>query len=233
MILSAAFLISLGLSALKLLEIALSQKQQKSIQGWFETLALRLSYLDLSAWIAALNKTRVALALAAVTLICAYVFDAVLIGLLGGDVGPSMRYLLTRQWGIVVMQVALVLVLFPIELKWLVRSGKISSFLKKVGVIFSIYILFFLCSRMRHWDIYLEEYPRSRLLIIIPVVIPLSVCFYSAVYVLVIKLLQAGVFVCTRVIWRVVEYPKGAWTALLFIATALLGIAQSLMVGRH
>jgi len=233
MILSAAFLISLGLSALKLLEIALSQQQQKSIQGWFETLALRLSYLDLSTWIAALKKTRVAIALAALTLMCGFVANALLIVSAGGDVGLWVHYALTEQWGVLVMQAALVLVLFPIELKWLVRSGRISSFLKKVGLIFSIYILFYLCSRIWHWDILLWAYPRSRLLIIIPVVIPFSVCLYSAVYVLVIKLLQAGVFVCTRVIWRVVEYPKGAWTALLFIATAVLGIAQSLMVGRH
>lgn len=233
MILSAAFLISLGLSALKLLEIALSQKQQKSIQGWFETLALRLSYLDLSTWIAALKKTRVAIALAALTLMCGYVSTALWVASRGGDVGLWMRSLLTGHWGTLVMHDALVLVLFPIELKWLVRSGRISSFLKKVGLIFSIYILFYLCSRIWHWDILLWAYPRSRLLIIIPVVIPFSVCLYSAVYVLVIKLLQAGVFVCTRVIWRVVEYPKGAWTALLFIATAVLGIAQSMMVGRH
>ncbi len=233
MILSAAFVISFGLSALKLLEIGLSQRQQKAIQNWLETLALQLSYLDLSTWIRALKKTKVELALAGVTLLCGYVSNAFLIARAGGDFGAWAHAMVTDYLGIMVMQAVLVMALFPIELKWLAGLGTIPSFLKRVGLVFAVYILLFIGTRVWHWDIMRVSNPQIRLLIVIPVVIPFSVSLYSAAYVLLIKLLQGGLFIVTRILWRVVEYPKGAWTALLFIATAILGIAQTIVASRH
>ena len=225
MLIGVAFWISLALSGLKLLEILVSQERQRKVEGWLESITLRLSYVDLSTVYADLRKLKVQLGLGVVTLLLAN--TAFGIGLM--MMGLQFRQILLVFAGNVrffLVQIPLALILFPLVMMWLVRSERNSSFVKKVCLVYAVALAVLVVGVLSGHDIFLSGYPKIRPFVILPFTIPVSVCFYASVYVTAIKAAQVLVWLITKILWRIIEYPKGAWTGLLFLVTGVLGLGE-------
>jgi hypothetical protein len=166
-------------------------------------------------------------------MILAYAWTAVEIIAHGGSFGHFLGTMLRTHLGWMAFQIALILISFPLGMRWLFRSQEIASFAKKVGLILGTYVIIILISVFGDVDIFFDSYRKIRLFIFLPFIVPVSVCFYAALYVLAIKFTQGLLWFSTKLLWRVVEYPKGAWAAVLFLSTAVLGVAQALVVSRH
>jgi hypothetical protein len=229
MFLGTAFWISFVLSVLKGLEIVLSQSQQKKVQDSLETMALRLSYVTLSTLYEKLKQFRVQMVLALITLAFGILSDWLAQDL---NFWNWIRLQESNSFVLLIFQAVLILTIFPLGMRWLVR-GNSSSFLKKVGFILGTAIIGILVAVVFDVDIFLDNYPHWRLFVVVPVAVVLGVCSYASVYFLIIKFAQAFLWLLTRIVLRIVEYPKGAWAGLLFVITAILGIVEALISKKH
>jgi hypothetical protein len=190
---------------------------------------LRLSYVNLGTVYEKLRMLKVQLCLAGVTLLIAYLLFSIL-SLYQGQTLREAWALLANRPGFLASQAILTLTLFPLEMRWLVRGRMPSFFIKAAsvsGVGFGVLEAFLLSGAFLHFD------PQLRLFLVLPIVIPIAIGFYGAVYVMAIKMFEAALWLLVKVLWQIVEYPKGAWSALLFLTTAVLGIVQAAVAAKH
>lgn len=230
MLLGAAFWIGFALSMLKLLEILLSQERQRLVQDWIETITIRLDDLDLSALYRALKKTRIQLGLAVLTLIIINALIAVDNIENGIPLKDWVRDCSTTCVVFEIISNVLLLTLFPLALRWLIRAEGVASFSMRVGLLFGVAML--LLYVVTRDSLYLSL--KNVWSLVMPIfVLPLTIALYASIYVIAIKSAQFFVWFFTKVLWRVVEYPKGAWAAVLFVTTAVLGFVQILIQAKR
>ena len=224
-----AFAIALLLSLLKLAEMALRPHQKKALQAALEhaTLTLDVAYPDYSTWIAklpALNAAYVFLfgaigffASALVvttsqskTTVLIALISVYLVGLIvtASGVWRHARLILeTWGWG-------------PRS----IRGGGLPTAVAGFGAALAVFLairylgavllLLFLRKKYRSYHFPLSAFPG---------IVLTGALAYPTFWVL-----KPLVRLVLAIMWRVIEYQGGAWLALLFLATAALGVFKAI-----
>jgi len=235
-----AFFIALALGLLKLSEMALRPHQKKWLQQKMETLTLSADYRTngYRNWLSLLRRTTkfqinwaaLIVFILSVSLITSEINWQVKTGLIGLLIALCLG-LAAWMWHRA-----------PEFLDW-AQVDQMS--IRSVVRVFGVASLVILANLLRFVpDKYVEDLP---LLLILPLILAsigvlvyflwnpgrwikwnifstlvFPVAFALAIWIATAALCRASV----GVLWRIVEYPSGAWAAILFLLTGVLGIAK-------
>jgi hypothetical protein len=224
----AAFAIALILSLLKIAEMALRPHQKKGLQSFLEdaTLKLDVAYPNYSTWIAKLPQLSdlwvflfggvgvlvsgyLVITLASTAGVLAATASTFAFGYVVASAGVWRHApLILETWGWGPKSISIGAL--PSVLAGLAAAVAVALALRYLGVIWLLLLIFRKNLRPLYFPI--AAFPGIALT---------GALAYPAFWVFkpVIRLLIA-------LLWRVVEYQGGAWMAILFIATAALGLVK-------
>jgi hypothetical protein len=222
-----AFTMAFLLSLLKLGELALRPHQKKVLQAKLEeiTLTLDCAFPSYETWIAQLPRVHagfiflfggigMALSLlvvfnstSGVFVMCALAFVLIFLSVIAasGVWSYAPRVLEAWGWG----PKAIRLGALPTILIGFVASITFAITLKLLGAFITVPLLF---AGFRKYYMPITGFPG---------IVMTAVLAYPAFW-----LLRPVIRFVIALLWRVVEYQGGAWMAILFISTALLGMAK-------
>jgi hypothetical protein len=229
-----AFWVAFLLSLLKIGEIALRPHQKAKLQAHIESLTLRLDYSTekYRTWLRILRSIRPWHLTVAATLI---------IGLVAALISTENK----RLTMLGVLAIPLGIFVATAAGLWH-RSSEILDWaetdkptLKSVAKVLGLFVVVLLLIVLQMIGEHSEAAGIIQLIVGIPFTLYLiaqrKYFFWNALSVLIIPItvfilcwfvVAAVARACVATLWRVVEYPSGAWAAVLFLLTASLGVLK-------
>lgn len=216
-LLNAAAIFAIAQALVKILEMALDDKQKQDFQHATERLALKLIDLDPIRHYQRLRerKTQHRWFSAVVVFAIGLTFVVMLI-----DYGFSIRAVVRNEgdlksWVYFLFAIVLIYLPFRLVLWWFGRSRNVLVMLAKAAPIWLMiggFVIF--------GDRLSFEWTNSYWFVIF-----LGMFFYSSAIIVLLYVAQVLVWMFRHIMWRIATDSKGAWSASLFLLASILGLA--------
>jgi hypothetical protein len=228
-VLDAAVVAGVLLLLTKVGDLLLRPHQQRTLQTWLEAATLRLSYSSMIAMTRYLAMRRIWVIVIVLALLVPVQLSVVAPSVavaLQSTTGATLEQI---QMVIGILLVALVIATIPaaFALRWVVREQSVRRTLLRFAtlVIFLFVVTLTSGALMRLADMRL---PNPLLSQMIGAVMLVSGTLFTALFIVAwLFAFALALHVLLRLIeaiaWRVVEYQRGAWAAVVALATAILG----------
>lgn len=218
------------IGALALLKVFLDRGRQRRFTDWMTEVFVKLDDFDLSFLYASLRKTWVQIGLATLTFVLSnFVFA---FSESGSGHWDLVRAIYLEQWRSVLRDYTILVIAFLIELRWLVGSEGVRSFMLKALAILILGFASGLTYGLSGWDSRLDAYRWLQSIFIALIITPMTVAVYASMYVGAIKLAQGARWLLLKILNAISQHEKGPFLAVLavldVIFSTLISIVRSL-----